>query len=126
MDHAALDGGGSGVAVSQFEAALNRLAEERLAVAEVRRQVLEDRELAASDPGHRRDLLAQTRAELAQLDAALDLLRQVQAGTVTVCEAAADGAEVDRPDPPRRWRDTGLVKRAPLGAWQAWERGGNE
>lgn len=92
--------------MSMFEAALNRLKEERLAVADAREHILKDDALKASDPDHRRQLLAQTLLELGQLARAIDLLSRVQAG---------DLVEMDLPEPIVRPaappRQTGLIRR---------------
>jgi len=66
--------------VSQFEAALNTLREERRAVSAARAQLLRDEDLRRADPQHRNHLLAQTMAELAQHSRAITLLERVQAG----------------------------------------------
>jgi hypothetical protein len=98
--------------VSDYEAALNRLKEERLAVRDIREAILADEDLRASDPAHRRQLLAQTLLELAQLGRAIDLLTGLQSGDLVVTERADVGvAEVDRPDVPDVPRQTGLIRR---------------
>lgn len=104
-------GARQGVVVSTFEAALNRLKEERLAVADIREQVLRDDALKATDPAHRRQLLAQTLLELGQLGRAIDLLARVQGGELV---------EMDLPEPiirpPAPPRQTALIRRVqPMG-----------
>lgn len=94
-----------------FEAALNRLKEERLAVAGARDHILKDDALKASDPDHRRQLLAQTLLELGQLGRAIDLLTRVQAGELV---------EMDLPEPvfrpPAPPRQTALIRKVqPIG-----------
>lgn len=99
--------------MSQFEAALNLLREERRAVMAARSQIMRDEDLKRADPGHRGSLLAQTMAELAQLARAITLLERVQSG---------DLVEMDLPAPPPtaplvarapEMRMTGLVRRTP-------------
>lgn len=104
-------GARQGVVVSTFEAALNRLKEERLAVADIREQVLRDEGLKATDPAHRRQLLAQTMLELGQLGRAIDLLTRVQGGELV---------EMDLPEPvirpPAPPRQTALIRKVqPMG-----------
>jgi hypothetical protein len=95
-----------------FEAALNRLKEERLAVADAREHILKDEELKASDAAHRRQLLAQTLLELGQLGRAIDLLTRVQAGELVEMDLP-EPAEPRAPPPPRQ---TGLIRRVqPIG-----------
>lgn len=97
--------------MSQFEAALNRLKEERLAVADAREHILKDEALKASDPDHRRQLLAQTLLELGQLGRAIDLLARVQCGDLV--EMDLPEPFVRPPDPPRL---TALIRRVqPVG-----------
>jgi hypothetical protein len=94
-----------------FEAALNRLKEERLAVADARQHILRDEALKASDPVHRRQLLAQTLLELGQLGRAIDLLTRVQAGDLVEMDLPEPAAP--RAPPPRQ---TGLIRRVqPIG-----------
>lgn len=94
------------------EAALNRLKEERLAVADAREHILRDEALKASDPDHRRQLLAQTLLELGQLGRAIDLLTRVQAGELVEMDLPAP-AEPRAPPPPRQ---TALIRRVqPIG-----------
>lgn len=112
MDHAALGGAGQGVGVSSFEAALNLLREQRRAVKDVRWAIINDHELARTDAGHRSDLLAQTLAEQGQLTAAIDLLEEVEAGTLVVVDAALSPGPAARGEPPPRpARAHGLIKR---------------
>lgn len=97
--------------MSTFEAALNRLKEERLAVADARQHIMRDEALKASDPDHRRQLLAQTLLELGQLGRAIDLLARVQSGELV---------EMDLPEPivrpPAPPRQTALIRRVqPIG-----------
>ena len=97
--------------MSQFEAALNRLKEERLAVADAREHILKDDALKASDPDHRRQLLAQTLLELGQLARAIDLLTRVEAGELV--EMDLPEPVICPPDPPRQ---TALIRRVqPIG-----------
>ena len=92
--------------MSGFEAALNRLREERLTVAEVRDQTLRDEKLRREDPAHRRQMLSQTMCELGEIGRAVDLLERVQAGELV---------EMDLPEPvvrvPPAPRQTGLIRR---------------
>lgn len=92
--------------MSGFEAALNRLREERITVAEVRDQILKDEALRRADPAHRRQLLSQTMCELGELGRAISLLERVQDG---------DLVEMDLPEPaarpPAAPRLCGLVRR---------------
>jgi len=102
--------------VSSFEAALNLLREQRRAVKDVRWAIINDHDLAKSDPGHRSDLLAQTQAEQGQLTAAIELLEKVEAGDLLIVDASTAAARPEpAPDPaaidPRRVRQTGLIKR---------------
>lgn len=97
--------------MSQFEAALNLLREERLAVTAARGQILRDVVLEADDRAHRDQLLAQTMAEMAQISRAITLLERVQSGELV---------EMDMPPPTRRGpvpdegpppRQTGLIRK---------------
>lgn len=98
--------------MSQFEAALNRLKEERLAVRDIREAILADEGLRASDPAHRRQLLAQTLLELAQLGRAIDLLAGIEAGTILISARTDVGLPDDEaPDVPEIPRQTGLIRR---------------
>lgn len=101
-------GGGSGLDMSGYEAALNRLKEERLAVADIRDQILRDETLKADDPAHRRQLLSQTLCELGELGRAIDVLTRLQSG---------DLVEMDAPEPTARTvippRQTALIRRTP-------------
>lgn len=63
----------------RFEAALNRLREERLAVEETRRAIQRDIGLRMDDAAHHRQLLAQTYAELGQLARAIETLERMEA-----------------------------------------------
>jgi hypothetical protein len=94
--------------MSGYEAALNRLKEERLAVTDIREQILRDEELQASDPAHRRQLLSQTLCELGELGRAIDVLTRLESG---------DLVEMDAPEPTVRTviapRQTGLIRRTP-------------
>lgn len=63
----------------RFEAALNRLREERLAVEETRRAIQRDIGLRMEDAAHHRQLLAQTYAELGQLARAIETLERMEA-----------------------------------------------
>lgn len=96
--------------VSEYEAALNRLREERLAVRDIREAILADEGLKASDAAHRRQLLSQTLLELAQLGRAIDLLTRLEAGEVLVVEVteAGPGDVFDVPEIPRQ---SGLIRR---------------
>ena len=89
-----------------FEAALNRLKEERLAVADAREHILKDEALKASDPDQRRQLLAQTLLELGQLARAIDVLTRVEAGDLV--EMVLPEPVMRPPEPPRQ---TGLIRR---------------
>jgi hypothetical protein len=82
-------GARQGVDVSKFEAALNRLKEERLAVIGRRLDIDKDAALKASDYGHWRQLRSQTLLEVGQLGRAIELLERVQCGELV---------EVDMPE----------------------------
>lgn len=99
--------------MSQFEAALNRLKEERLAVRDIREAILADEALKASDPAHRRQLLGQTLLELGQLGRAIGLLTRIEAGELVEMDAPVAADIV--PDIPRQ---TGLIRKyqTPRGA----------
>ena len=73
-------GARQGVVVSTFEAALNRLKEERLAVIGRRTDIDKDHALKASDYAHWRQLRGQTLLEIGQLGRAIELLERVQSG----------------------------------------------
>jgi hypothetical protein len=75
--------------MSKFEAALNRLKEERLAVIGRRLDIEKDEALKASDSAHWRQLRSQTLLEIGQLGAAIELLERVQCGELV---------EVDMPE----------------------------
>src|SRR5690606_29062321 len=112
VDDAGVAGARPGVAMSLFEAALNRLKEERLAVADAREHILRDEELKASDPDHRRQLLAQTLLELAQLGRTIDLLTRVQSGELIEMDLPEGGEHRPPPAP----RATALIRRVqPIG-----------
>jgi hypothetical protein len=104
-------GARQGVVVSRFEAALNRLKEERLAVIGRRLDIDKDDALKASDHAHWRQLRGQTLLEIGQLGRAIELLERVQSG---------DLVEVDMPEtvvrrnvPPRQ---TALIRKVqPVG-----------
>lgn len=96
---------------STFQAPLNLLREELRAVTAARRAILSDRDLAAADPRHHQDLLAQTLTEMAEHSRAIRLLERVADGELV---------EMDLPDPamsrpfvqaPRETRQTGLIRR---------------
>jgi hypothetical protein len=82
-------GARQGVDVSKFEAALNRLKEERLAVIGRRLDIDKDAALKASDYDHWRQLRSQTMLEVGQLGRAIELLERVQCGELV---------EVDMPE----------------------------
>lgn len=82
-------GARQGVDVSKFEAALNRLKEEQLAVIGRRLDIDKDAALKASDYAHWRQLRSQTLLEVGQLGRAIELLERVQCG---------DLVEVDMPE----------------------------
>lgn len=93
--------------MSLYEAALNRLKEERLAVRDIREAILADEALRASDAEHRRQLLSQTLLELAQLGRAIDILTRLDSGELIEVEhGIAPLPEV--PDIPRQ---TGLIRK---------------
>lgn len=92
--------------MSRFEAALNRLKEERLAVIERRAGIERDEDLKASDHAHWRQLRAQTLLETGQLAAAIDLLERVSSGRLV--EVEMPETVVRRNVPPRQ---TALIKR---------------
>jgi hypothetical protein len=75
--------------MSKFEAALNRLKEERLAVIARRIDIEKDEALKASDSVHWRQLRSQTLLEIGQLGRAVELLERVQCGELV---------EVDMPE----------------------------
>lgn len=70
--------------MSTYEAAINLLREERRGVAEARRTLMRDEDLRQSAPAHRRQLLAQTQAEIVQLGRALDVLIALQDGDLVM------------------------------------------
>lgn len=93
--------------MSGYEAALNRLKEERLAVADAREHILRDKALQAEDPAHRRQLLSQTLCELGELGRAIDVLSRLHSGDLI--EMDAPEPSVPRPGlPPRQ---TALIRR---------------
>lgn len=100
--------------MSGYEAALNRLKEERLAVGDIRDQILKDDDLKGEDPAHRRQLLAQTLCELGELGRAIDVLTRLQSG---------DLVEMDAPEPVVRTvippRQTALIRKTPEAAGRA-------
>ena len=71
------------------EAALNLCREELRAVVDVRLAVLNDEALKKADPGHRDDLLRQTRCEIQQLSRAIGILDRIQTGELIEAEMAA-------------------------------------
>lgn len=71
----------------RFEAALNLLREERRAVVEVRRTILRDQDLRASDPGHHTQLCIQALREIQQLTRAIDVLDRMESGELIEVEA---------------------------------------
>lgn len=97
--------------MSQFEAALNLLREERLAVQAARGAILRDSGLEISDPAHRDQLLGQTMAEMAQISRAITLLERVQSGELVEMDlpAPARREPVAEGDPPPR--QTGLIRK---------------
>lgn len=104
-------GARQGVDVSRFEAALNRLKEERLAVIGRRLDIDKDEALKASDNGHWRQLRSQTLLEVGQLGRAIELLERVQCGELV---------EVDMPETVVRRniapRQTALIRKVqPVG-----------
>lgn len=107
-----------------YEAALNRLREERLAVTAARAAITRDHLLKQEDPAHWRQLMGQTWREIHQLGSAIDVLGALQDGRLAVVEAP-NGA-VDVPDIPAQAttsgprRDLGLVRKTPaIGEWGA-------
>jgi len=86
----------SGVGVS-VEAALNLCREELRAVVDVRLAVLNDEALKKADPGHRDDLLKQSRREIQQLSRAIGILDRIQTGELIEADMVA-------PLPPLRVR----------------------
>lgn len=94
--------------MSGYEAALNRLKEERLSVGDIREQILKDEALQASDPAHRRQLLSQTLCELGELGRAIDVLTRLQSGDLVEMDLPEP---VQRPVPPPR--QTALIRRTP-------------
>lgn len=92
--------------MSRFEAALNRLKEERLAVIERRDQIDKDAPLKAADVDHWRQLRGQTLLEIGQLGRAIDLLERVQSGALV--EVEMPETVVRRVVPPRQ---TALIRR---------------
>lgn len=101
--------------MSKFEAALNRLKEERLAVMERRKEIEADQSLKGLDFAHWRQLRGQTLLEIGQLGAAIDLLARVQSGRLV---------EVDMPETVVRRnvepRQTALIRRVqPAGSGPA-------
>jgi hypothetical protein len=81
-----------------MQAALNILREQRRAVVDVHRQILNDAALKAEDPAHWRQLAGQANAEAGELTAAITLLEKVM-----------DGRVVEEP---------GVVTPAPIGGWE--------
>jgi hypothetical protein len=63
-----------------MQAALNILREQRRAVVDVHRQILNDAALKAEDPVHWRQLAGQANAEAGELTAAITLLEKVMDG----------------------------------------------
>ncbi|WP_426036475.1 hypothetical protein [Brevundimonas sp. DC300-4] len=95
--------------MNQYEAALNRLKEERLAVRDIREAILADDALKASDPAHRRQLLSQTLLELGQLARAIDVLTRLETGELVEMDAPAPVFAI--PEIPRQ---TALIRKFQL------------
>ena len=81
-----------------MQAALNILREQRRAVLDVHRQILNDHALKAEDAAHWRQLAGQASAEAGELMTAITLLEKVM-----------DGRLIEEP---------GAVLPAPLGGWE--------
>lgn len=84
-----------------MQAALNILREQRRAVLDVHRQLLNDRALEVEDPAHRRQLLAQTMAEQRELSEAISLIERVADGRLV------EVAGKERPAPIGAWAEMG-------------------
>jgi hypothetical protein len=95
--------------MSGYEAALNRLKEERLAVADIHAQLLRDDALKTEDLAHWRQLLSQAVCEMGELGRAIDVLTRLQSGELV---------EMEPPEPTVRTvippRQTALIKRTPV------------
>lgn len=98
--------------MTTYQAALNVLREERLAVVEVRRTIMADEALRRDDPRHHSDLLTQTMAEAAQLSRAITLLERVQDGDLVEVETLADLPPIKPRSEPAR-RQTALIRPTP-------------
>lgn len=81
-----------------MQAALNILREQRRAVLDAHRQILNDDALKAEDPAHWRQLAGQASAEASELMAAISVLERLH-----------DGRLVEEP---------GAMLPAALGAWE--------
>lgn len=95
--------------MSGFEAALNRLKEEKLAVEDIHAQLLKDEALKAEDLAHWRQLLSQAVCEIGEHGRAIDVLTRLQSGQLV---------EMDMPEPvvpraPEPPRQTALIRRTP-------------
>lgn len=110
--------------MSTYEAALNRLKEERMSVGDARAAIARDNDLKAEDIDHWRQLMSQTWRELTQLGAAIDALTMLSDGRAVLASSAVEPCSCgDVPDIPAQGsarRDQGLIRKtAPIGAWQA-------
>lgn len=74
-----------------MQAALNILREQRRAVLDVHRQLLNDRALEVEDPAHRRQLLAQSMAEHRELSEAISLIERVTDGRLVEVAGKEEG-----------------------------------
>jgi|GEM_PF-2315649 len=90
-----------------MQAALNILREQRRAVLDVHRQLLNDRALEVEDPAHRRQLLAQTMAEQRELSEAISLIERVMDGRLV------EVAGKERPAPIGAWAEMGPGRLVP-------------
>jgi len=84
-----------------MQAALNILREQRRAVLDVHRQLLNDRALEVEDPAHRRQLLAQSMAEHRELSEAISLIERVTDGRLV------EVAGKEQPAPIGAWAEIG-------------------